>query len=507
MNRAIAWSHLTCRGAVPLLLLFSAGLLRAADESKPDDYWTRTHVFRLIIGAKHNLHFANSFKDVQDPSKSIIILLGKDMDGSLGKVPYGLESYVGRGGAVLIASDLRVEHQALNGFYGVMIDGQKVRNKDKGVIYNDQTACPLVDGSMDPSGLFLTGPTPFSDGDERPVATNLPSYLRSAWPWPKLLEAKDLVVKATLPPKCFLDVAGKRTLSTDFSDKLPFAVGFHRGVGDHGRLLVMADHSVFINEMMQRTDTGNAAFAFRCINWLDDNGKRDQVLFVENGDVMGPVTVIDLQELPVLPPQPKPSLNTLIGIVDQMIADLENPKQGDNHFYDHLTDQHLPATWPRVLIFSLTAALLCYGLSRLWRARHRPDLSGPPLALAVVRAAPGDNPIDRRYQALIQSGNLWEPARMLTRSFFDTLLAVPAGRPGPTRLPPLHVKPRGLRGWLLGQRIRRMWRFAHQPQPQMVSFRQFRKLARRVADLKDKAAQGLFRFSPLPPPSVARKPI
>src|SRR5581483_8121704 len=46
---------------------------------------------------------------------------------------------------------------------------------------------------------------------------------------------------------------------------LLFAAG--RICGDDGRILVLADHSVFINEMMMQRDNDNVYFAYNCIEW------------------------------------------------------------------------------------------------------------------------------------------------------------------------------------------------------------------------------------------------
>ena len=133
-------------------------------------------------------------------------------------------------------------------------------------------------------------------------------------------------------------------------------------------------------------------------------------------------------------------------------------------------------------------------------------MAAPLLAVAVKRGKPSASAIELRHHSLVSGNNLWEPARALARQFFETALGIGLASPiaGQVRLPPFQVKQRGLRGWLMAQRVRRLWRFAHQPVPQPVTMRQFRKFARKVADLKDAVAQGRIRFSTTPQPSFAR---
>src|SRR5262249_22227280 len=57
-----------------------------------------------------------------------------------------------------------------------------------------------------------------------------------------------------------------------------------------GRILVLADHSVFINSMLlpQRYPNDNLSFAFNCLDWLmlgPGDEKRKYVMFMEDGRI------------------------------------------------------------------------------------------------------------------------------------------------------------------------------------------------------------------------------
>src|SRR5262249_30043110 len=88
---------------------------------------------------------------------------------------------------------------------------------------------------------------------------------------------------ATLPMLCqttgdFWNMRVRRPL---------FMVGGELG---EGRVLVLADHSIFINEMMLPNDNENVEFTIACVRWLrgdttSKRGRRTKVLFVEEGQV------------------------------------------------------------------------------------------------------------------------------------------------------------------------------------------------------------------------------
>ena len=67
----------------------------------------------------------------------------------------------------------------------------------------------------------------------------------------------------------------------------------------NGRVLVLADHSIFINEMMLPSDNGNVEFTYNCLEWLrgDPKDGRNQVLFVEDGTINSRFEV-PLKEVP-----------------------------------------------------------------------------------------------------------------------------------------------------------------------------------------------------------------
>src|SRR5262249_30110277 len=139
-----------------------------------------------------------------------------------------------------------------------------------------------------------------------PIATNKPSYL--------MRRSNRLPFLADLPAGCvFRDPT--TDLFTVYPDPLPFAAGATVGAKG-GRILVLADHSLFINGMMLQEDNGNFQFAYNCLKWLREGpeGKRDRVLFADEGKVVTDFTV-PLRTLPAGPISPVDMANRLIGAV------------------------------------------------------------------------------------------------------------------------------------------------------------------------------------------------
>src|SRR5262249_56049092 len=153
--------------------------------------------------------------------------------------------------------------------------------------------CVMVGGGKGGKALFV-GRTAVRL-DEVGLATNRPSCL---WPLPR-----DEHRVAEFPKGCRYDTPEGQAYLPPRQRPLPFAV--RREFDSGGRLLLLADHSVFINEMMLKSDNGNVDFTYNAIEWLKgDNKERNRVLFVSDGNIETkldipireePVSLLDIQ--------------------------------------------------------------------------------------------------------------------------------------------------------------------------------------------------------------------
>jgi hypothetical protein len=381
------WHRALCAA---LLLAFWAGASAAQDEALQGQAERKkallegTHVFRRLLHEK-DCTAIDGFDELknEDPEKTVIIIFG-NLD-HVKDVPGGLQAFVRKGGAVLLASDRAPSEgkgvrEVIANLAGVAINGQAVVQDDQKNVYLGKEYCPLLQPAPNARLNFLADPK-----DPRTtyaVATNVPSYLE--------LERGHLPVVAMLPAQCRLENRRRKYPA------LPFMVA--GDVGD-GRVIVAADHSIFINEMMLPEDVQNVEFSEACIRYLCDD-KRNRVLFYDEFgletkfDVPLRTPQISIDELIQLlldnPDKAVLLADHVIRLGEEVVDKVER-RDAVNAAIDRFVgwlDQPEGKLFALVAILA-TAVLVVYGLLRLGlsaRFRHegaRPD----PLVLSFVGAA------------------------------------------------------------------------------------------------------------------------
>jgi hypothetical protein len=466
-----------------LAAAWPAGPRRAAAQGQPPPFGQGTHAFRRILHdlKKEPLRDAGALRD--DPTHTLLIVLG-DTD-VLAQVPDGLEAYLSRGGAALVATDRWWQWHPTRGGE-VEVFGDKVTNLDASMVYRDIPDCPYIKGfPQKDSPLFRTfGIKSLLPGLHR-VATNRPSYLRhTALPG-------EMQYMARFVKGCDYGNPRLRGRGEQF-----FAAG---GPVGEGRLLVLADHSVFINDMMLEPDTDNIAFTYNCIDWLSEGGEeRNRVLFLEEGEVRSFFDIPLKEEEPRLPP-----LDALVPLLDEKIHELEIKDAFNKLVQDMVPYRSLLAG----LALALTALLAANGLYLLARSRHRIDLGAPLLDTMLRRPAAARTLMEQRYRALLYRGNLWEPARAVVRQAFEAV-GWPGLNPRSSGTPPApQVQASG--GWWRRRRlerlVRRLWQMAYGEKPVPVSARDFTRLATDLDEVQAALAAGALRLD-FPPDPAATPP-
>lgn len=291
---------------LPGLAVACVSLLPAPAAAQDDDFRVGMHVFRRLLHERRMTPLDSWQRVEDDPSGTLLVLLGRPE----WPIPSGLTRFLQNGGAVLLATDnpwFSREGVVLTGFG---IPGERVRawepedrprgrfdpakrdaDIDRGKVYRQATQpdCLVVEPQETP-GLTLFWDSPLK---RRPlnVVTNRGSFLDVppegfGLPPPP----PEVRVLARYPVGCWHERRGY--LRTGTTPKA-FAVGGDVG---KGRLLVLADHSVFINEMMIQEDTDNLDFASNAVEWLRDSGQRNRVLFVEDGTIQKKLDVPLMQD-------------------------------------------------------------------------------------------------------------------------------------------------------------------------------------------------------------------
>jgi hypothetical protein len=417
-----------------------------------------THAFRFILNQRQLTPLSNLNELVSAPAKTILIVFGQA--DALDRIPGGLKGFVNSGGAVLVATDRRTEG-SLRRDYGTWVTGQMVKSTRPHSGYRESPDCPLVrplaDKTSSPFRTLL------------PVATNKPSYLRH--------EMSELPLLAKFPPGCA--VVGRGWNLPD-AWVLYFAVG--RAWEGKGRILVLADHSVFINLMMLQRDNGNFDLAFECVEWLTEGGKRNRVLLIDEGRVIPDFTV-PLQSVPDLPISPVELANSLIGA-------LEDDNVFNKLILESFSLRQVMSGW----VIALTVALILYGFYRVIRAGYHLEPGIPLVANRLAKLAPPATVVDLRHASLLETGNLWEAARDVARQ----CLSAGGYDPSFTTAPPAPPRITVAAGWgrrrALRAGVRQLWRLVHDPRPRPISRRQFGRLLRRADDIQAAVSEGILHL-------------
>ena len=402
-------------------------------------------------------------------------------------VPGGLKAFIDKGGAALLASDRPPRGaEALSTILhcaGVSIHDEKLVHRGVEDCYKNFHFCPLLIPEKEGLPQLFT-----SGGGTLQVATNLPSMLR-----PKVKKLPgNLVPIASLPSDCVPQ--SREAENVSYGRPVLFAVGGELG---KGRLLVLADHSIFINEMMLPRDNNNVEFTEKCMNWLKGSEPmRDRVLFVEEGI---PQTNFNIPLKSVNLPIEEAlqaifdRRNELLAQAEQGLGSLEEHNFFNKKLFDFLESIGMPPWRLLTLLASIGSALLVfYGVYRFSiRDRFRHDRDVQPLASAVGRRFPAVPLREQRHVELVRHGNLGEPAAMLARRWFARLGMEPLDGAVP------QYEVRG--GWWqrrkLRARLTRLWELSCGQRFERVSAPQLWNLQRELDELRSAWERGTWRIA------------
>lgn len=430
-----------------------------------------THLFRYLLG-KAKLTGLDVGAEKDDPAHTLVIVLGKTDPRD--QLHLRIEAFVEQGGALLVATDLNEPSHRLREPFQVQVqEGLTVPGENPELAYHGFSDCPFVK----PTGVKAV---PVFEGLSR-VATNVPGYFVFAGRG--LPEGLSVLARfpADAVPSGF----------PRWKRAYPFAIGGKLG---KGRVLLLSDHSVFINCMMMPRDNDNFSFAANCVEWLCEGPpRRDRVLYVEDGKVRKDFAVNVRHVYPPIPPP-----EALLALGDRVLADLEDRgefgKGVDSDAVTRALAEHVfPTDLTRIAAAVLTVGLLAFCWLLLVYARHRHETASPLLAQAAVQFAPAGAGVEERHRALLKGGNFWEAGRTLTRQFFEATAGLPAGS---TRPPPRVLAKGGwMQRWVWQRRTRRWWELAYGRRTARVSSGQLARLAQQLNEAKAALAHGDWRFA------------
>lgn len=207
--------------------------------------------FRLMLQQQGLSATQTEIGSVLDtPNETVVVVLG-DLKTVI-QIRQQLTNFVRDGGAMLIAADQLGKRTQPSYICGAWIKPASLpsRKEREKHAFRDFVDCPVVT-ELERSGTSML----FEDVNR--IVTNRPAGVRTT---------RAVRPIAWLPPK----------------RQQPLMVTYER---DKGRMLMVSDHSIFINEMLVHGD--NAKFASNVTRWLCENGKRSNLVLIHNGNVLG----------------------------------------------------------------------------------------------------------------------------------------------------------------------------------------------------------------------------
>jgi hypothetical protein len=420
----------------------------------PSNTGDQIQFFRAVLhqlGARP----VTQFEELEnDPKSKLLIVLGSTEELESAMPGDRLRQFLAAGGSVMIATD-RATSDHLFRQVGAQIGGQLVTGYPSESYRGMLTECPIVRRFRPPgpAGREIRHPIFDALPPNAQVATNRPSVIG---------KMNGLTPVATIrsPGGGFTFTIG--TFEAKFPNE--FLVGACRQTALSSRLLVLADHSIFIDMMMQ-PDNHNLEFTFGVARWLMDDSKRTDVLLMENGKIHDSFDVT----LTRMPTPPLPPIEALLPLISQRVAALER-----ENVINRVIQQSVEhSTIMRLTLLGVTFGFMAYGAFRFLNIRQRLD------------ARP-----KKAERSISEEIHLGETARELAlATFLD--LGQDARTPGAVPVFMVRAGWREGRSWR--KQIRRLWDIAVRSD-QPISAAELRRVHADLLELRAAATAGVVQF-------------
>lgn len=494
-----------------LLTIISSNHLLAQDVKLP---FGGSEFFRFFLHQKQVKPITRFVEAEQNPKQSMIICLGDAEwinDVITGKE---LANFINAGGAVLIATDQECLNNRIDTWeqrFGIVIRGEYLTAKADHCFDG-------IDGRpwVKPRGraLFINEDSPFrifsdikSEGKDA-IVTDHPSEMS--------------LVQANRPNMIVTPLAGypvsAKTIQNNVAVKQAndhFAIAMRSENGNQGRLIVLSDHSVFVNGLMKfnvNEETGditypnaNIRFANQLIDWLKGrDNERTNCLFVSDGmviDQFAKQVPLNPQNIPPIPPviPPDQLANMLLGMANPMLQDLQDRKDPNSGLERYPGRKNL-----------LRFALGITGMMFLFYCFRRVTRSAPtisrsqytPMAMLGYLLSKGRTN-ERKREDLIATGNVYDAARWRIQDRFNRI----GGQPVDDEMPPILVADGSRQAANLEATISRLWLIGYGKRPIPVPVGIWDELNIDLERVLKQARKGIWCFAAKPEQTRLNSPV
>ena len=345
-----------------LLMLFAliagpTSIAQQPTQAASNEWHFRYELFQMLL-EQNGLKPSTSANDVlSDPQHSVLVMVGQ-LAGTIH--PRILESFCERGGAVLLASDLRYSAGRICEFGQGAATGIRSQNW-----YQSYPDClEITDLNKD-----------------HPLMTGVNSIVvnRSGWLDNPRRFAKEPDVAARLPSQC----------KPAWARRKPVVATLTLSQRDSGPMILAGDQSLFTNGMLWHGD--NAILAINISRMLCE-GQRSRLLFVADGTVIGsyedspllknPPAPASLPELPEN--MPEPELETMLRVANSVIRNVEQSNVMNEVLANRPRNARAPYYW-RIMLFVLAIVALAFVIWRISATGFTPQQPMPNRAMKTAQ--------------------------------------------------------------------------------------------------------------------------
>lgn len=449
----------------PVFLAIAAAALAAcvpeAQARLPRGFDTRpmseqTHLFRAVLYECGIRPVTDGQALLDDPSSKMLIVLGANDVIDREWPGDQLQQFLAGGGSLLLASD-QATSPHLSSQIGAVIAGGFFQSPPHESYRGTLTECPLLRRHRpraDGHALFHDLPA------SAVIATNRPSRITDWWPPVK-------PIAYAHGGGLFRDFV--RGQFRQYNGQSVIAVVAERDSGS--RLLVISDHSIFINGMMQQPDNDNYRFAYSAVQWLSENGRRKEALF-HDGQLQNDFSIMHAPPLPpILPP-----IEAALPRINELIRDLGRENTINRAILEHVSHDAIL----RAAALVLTLGTMTLGIVRFLGSRRR--FAARSAAKSKAPGAPASEP------------RVGDAGRELARQLYGEL-----GRWDPGTASPPVIAVRG------SARLRRDWARRHAALWSAAaghstpgSAAELRRLHAEALELRAAVGAGVVQFPPEP---------